>query len=116
LDDVPAMMMLSDIVVSASTDPEAFGRIAAEGQAMGKIVVASNIGGSLENIKNGVSGKLFESGNADSLAEVLKWALSVSGEEREKFSAEGKKNVKENFTKQIMCDKTLAVYNELLNM
>lgn len=116
LDDVPAMMMLSDIVVSASTDPEAFGRIAAEGQAMGKIVVASNIGGSLENIKNGISGKLFESGNADSLAETLEWALSLSGEEREKFALEGKKNVKENFTKQIMCDKTLAVYNELLNM
>ena len=116
LDDVPAMMMLSDIVVSASTDPEAFGRIAAEGQAMGKIVVASNIGGSLENIKNGISGKLFESGNADSLAETLEWALSLSGEEREKFALEGKKNVKENFTKQIMCDKTLAVYRELVNM
>ena len=115
LDDVPAMMMLSDVVVSASTDPEAFGRIAAEGQAMGKLVVASNIGGSLENIKNGVSGKLFESGDADSLARTLKWALSLSSKERENFAEEGKKNVKENFTKQIMCDKTLAVYNELLN-
>ena len=116
LDDVPAMMMLSDIVVSASIEPEAFGRIAAEGQAMGRIVVASNIGGSLENIKDGVSGKLFENANADSLAETLKWALNLSKEEREKFAKEGIKNVKENFTKQIMCDKTLAVYDELLNM
>ena len=116
LDDVPAMMMISDIVVSASTEPEAFGRIAAEGQAMGRIVIASNIGGSLENIKDGISGKLFESGNADSLAQTLKWALHLSKEERDKFAEEGIKNVKENFTKQIMCDKTLAVYNELLNM
>ena len=116
LDDIPAMMMLSDVVVSASTDPEAFGRIAAEGQAMGKIVVASNIGGSLENIKDGVSGKLFESADASSLADAILWAFDLSKEEREKFAAEGIKNVKENFTKQIMCDKTLSVYKELLNM
>ena len=83
---------------------------------MGKIVVASNIGGSLENIKNGISGKLFESGNADSLANALVWALDLPKDDRENFAKEGIKNVKENFTKQIMCDKTLSVYKELLNM
>ena len=114
--DVPAMMMISDVVVSASLDPEAFGRIAAEGEAMGRIVVASNIGGSLENIKDGVTGKHFESGNADSLAEALKWALTLSDDERKKIGQAAIDYVKENFTKQIMCDKTLAVYHELINM
>lgn len=114
--DVPAMMMVSDVVVSASLDPEAFGRIAAEGEAMGRIVIASNIGGSLENIKDGVTGRLFESGNADSLAEALLWALNLSTEDREKIGAAAIEYVKQNFTKEIMCNKTIAVYEELVNM
>lgn len=114
--DVPAMMMISAVVVSASTDPEAFGRIAAEGEAMGRIVVASNIGGSLENIVDGITGKLFESGNPDSLAATLEWALSLTTEEREKIGSAAIEYVKQNFTKQIMCDKTIAVYEELINM
>ena len=114
--DVPAMMMVSDVVVSASLEPEAFGRIAAEGEAMGRIVIASNIGGSLENIKDGETGRLFESGNADALAEALEWALSLSTEEREKIGEAAIEYVKQNFTKQIMCDKTIAVYEELINM
>lgn len=114
--DVPAMMMISDVVVSASLEPEAFGRIAAEGEAMGRIVIASNIGGSLENIQDGVTGRLFESGNADALAEALKWALNLSTEEREQIGQKAIEYVKQNFTKQIMCDKTIAVYEELINM
>lgn len=114
--DVPAMMMISDVVVSASLEPEAFGRIAAEGEAMGRIVVASNIGGSLENLKDGVTGMHFKAGDADSLASVLRSALSMSEAERKKMGEAAIDFVKENFTKQIMCDKTLAVYHELVNM
>jgi glycosyltransferase involved in cell wall biosynthesis len=75
LTDVPALMMISEVVVSASLEPEAFGRIAAEGEAMGRLVIASDIGGSLENIVDGRTGKLFKSGDADSLAEALRWAF-----------------------------------------
>ncbi|MBP5615525.1 MAG: glycosyltransferase family 4 protein [Alphaproteobacteria bacterium] len=114
--DVPALMMVSDVVVSASLDPEAFGRIAAEGEAMGRIVVASDIGGSLENIKDGITGKHFKAGDADSLAEALTWALDLPEAERKKIGEAAINFVKENFTKQIMCDKTLAVYHELVNM
>lgn len=114
--DVPALMMISDVVVSASIEPEAFGRIAAEGESMGRIVVASNIGGSLENLIDGKTGKHFESGNAQSLAEALTWALELSTEEREKIGKAAIEHVHENFTKEIMCNKTIAVYNELVNM
>lgn len=111
--DVPAAMMLSDIVLSTSIEPEAFGRIAIEGQAMGRLVIASNIGGSVETVIDGVTGKLFESGNADDLAQAIRWALHLSKEEKEKIGAAAIKNVKEHFTKQIMCDKTIKVYEEL---
>ena len=116
ISDVPALMMVSDVVVSASTDPEAFGRIAAEGEAMGRIVVASNIGGSMENLVDGKTGKHFVSGDASSLAEALTWALELSTDEREKIGQNAIEYVKNNFTKEIMCNKTIAVYNELINM
>ena len=114
-DDVPALMKACDIVVSASLDPEAFGRIAAEGEAMGKIVIASNIGGSLDNLKDGITGRHFISGDADDLANKLQWALDLPSSEQKKMSAAAQNFVKENFTKQIMCDKTLAVYRSLID-
>lgn len=112
--DIPAILMLSDVVLSTAIEPEAFGRAAIEGQAMGKIVLASNIGGSLDNTIDGITGKLFESNNAQSLADAIDWALKLPAKEREKISKAAIKNVKDNFTKQIMCDKTIDVYRELI--
>ena len=112
--DIPALLMVSDVVLSTAIEPEAFGRAAIEGQAMGKIVLASNIGGSLDNTVDGVTGRLFESNNAQDLADAIDWALNLPSDEKEKISKAAIKNVKDNFTKQIMCDKTLQVYKELL--
>ena len=112
--DVPAAMMVSNIVLSTAREPEAFGRMTIEGQAMGKIVIASNIGGSLETIEDGITGKLFESDNAQSLADALDWALTLPEQEKNKISAAAIKNANNNFTRQIMCDKTIKVYYELL--
>ena len=113
--DVPALMMISTVVLSTAIEPEAFGRISIEGQAMGKIVVASNIGGSLDTIQDGITGKLFESNNPQSLADALDWALSLNKAETKKISDSAIKNVREHFTKQIMCDKTIEVYREVVN-
>lgn len=112
--DPQALMQASTVVLSTAIEPEAFGRISVEGQAMGKIVVASDIGGSLDTITDGVTGKLFKSGNAISLANALDWSLKLSEEEKKKIANAAKKNAKDNFTKQIMCDKTIAVYRELV--
>ncbi len=111
--DPQALMQVSTVVLSTAIEPEAFGRISVEGQAMGKIVVASNIGGSLDTITDGVTGKLFESNNANSLACALDWALELDEKQKQKIAKAAQKNAKENFTKQIMCDKTIALYREL---
>lgn len=113
--DVPALMMVSNIVLSTAIEPEAFGRISIEGQALGKIVVASDIGGSLDTIEDGKTGKFFKAGDAQSLADALDWALNLSEAQKEKISKAGVKNAREHFTKQIMCDKTIEVYKELLS-
>ena len=115
-DDVPTMMQIASIILSTSTEPEAFGRIAIEGQAMGKIVVASNVGGSLENIIDGKSGKLFENNDVQSLADTLDWALHLPEREKEEISKSAIKNVHDNFTTQLLCDRTIAVYKELMNI
>lgn len=112
--DMPALMMVSNVILSTAIEPEAFGRIAIEGQAMGKIVVASNHGGSLDSVIDGKTGRLFYNNNAASLAEAIDWALSLSEEEEEKIAKAAIKNVKDNFTKEIMCDKTIKVYEELM--
>ena len=113
--DVPALMMVSDVILSTAIEPEAFGRISVEGQAMGKIVVASDIGGSLDTIQDGITGKFFKSGDSQSLADALDWALTLNDKEKQKISAAAIKNVREHFTKQIMCDKTIDVYREVVN-
>lgn len=113
--DIPALLMISDIVLSTSIEPEAFGRASIEGQAMGKIVLASNIGGSLENLVDGKTGKLFKNNDPESLAEAIDWALNISNDEKEKISKAAIENVRNNFTKQIMCDKTIKVYKEVLS-
>lgn len=113
--DAPALMMNATVILSTAIEPEAFGRISVEGQAMGKIVVASNIGGSLDTIEDGKTGKLYQYDDPQALADALDWALSLSPEQAQKISQSGIKNVKEHFTKQIMCDKTIEVYREVVN-
>ena len=113
--DVSALMMVSNVVLSTAIEPEAFGRISIEGQAMGKVVVASNIGGSLDTITDGVTGKFFYSNNAACLVEARDRARGLSPGEEGKNDKGGIKNVHDNFTKDIMCEKTVAVYKELLN-
>lgn len=113
--DIPALLMISDVVLSTAIEPEAFGRASIEGQAMGKIVLASDIGGSLENLVDGKSGKLFKSNDSDSLAQTIDWALNLDDKTKQEIGKAAIENVRNNFTKQIMCDKTIAVYKEVLN-
>ncbi len=113
-DDMPAAYMLTDVVVSASTDPEAFGRIVVEAQALGRPVVASDHGGARETVIDGETGWLYEPGDADALTEALARVLSLTKETRAALAAKAIRNVRENFSQAIMCAKTLDVYNEVL--
>ena len=113
-DDMPAAYMITDIVVSASTDPEAFGRVMVEGQSMGRLVIASNHGGSQETILEGKTGWLFKPNDPESLAKTLELVLGLTEKERGKVANTARKHVLENYSKEMMCSKTLEVYNELI--
>ncbi len=113
-DDMPAAYMLSDVVVSASTDPEAFGRVVAEGQAMGRPVVAPDHGAAPEIVIPGATGWLFQPGNVDDLARQLATALALGHDERDSLAQAAIANVRRRFTKERMTDETLALYREVL--
>lgn len=112
--DMPAAYMLADVVVSASIEPEAFGRVCAEAQAMGRPVVAPDHGAAPEIIQHHITGWLYGAMHPGSLATMLREALSLSIEQRAEFAAQAIAYARANFTTQSMCDKTLDVYRELL--
>jgi glycosyltransferase involved in cell wall biosynthesis len=114
-DDMPAAMVLSDVVVSASsTEPEAFGRIVVEAQAMGKPVIATAHGGSLETVVDGKTGWLVPPQDEDALSNALVRAIQ-NNHRCQEMGREGRKWVLNHFTVRRMCEKTLAVYEKLLN-
>lgn len=112
--DMAAAYMLSDVVVSASTDPEAFGRVVAEAQAMGRPVVAPDHGGAPEILKPNETGWLFKPGDAGELAEALKQALALDPAARDDLAGHAIANINDRFTKERMCAATLDVYEEVL--
>lgn len=112
--DMPAAYMLADIVVSPSLRAEAFGRVPAEAQAMGRPVIAFAHGGALETVRDGESGWLVPPGDTGELANAIREALGASPAERALLAAAGQAHVRRNFTLDGMCSATLDVYRELL--
>ncbi len=112
--DMPAAYMLADVVVSASTDPEAFGRVTAEAQAMGRPVVATVHGASRETIVPGETGWLVPPGDPEALARALDRALGIGADRRYVLAARARRHVRENLTVELMCGRTLAVYESLM--
>ncbi|MEM1139086.1 MAG: glycosyltransferase family 4 protein [Pseudomonadota bacterium] len=116
IEDMPAALLASDVVVSASTDPEAFGRVAVEAQAMGKPIIATNHGGSVETIRIGpeATGWRVPPANPDALAAAILKALGMAGKETAAMGARGRAFVADRFSLHRMTDATLKVYTELL--
>jgi len=113
-DDMPAAYMLTDIVVSASLEPEAFGRVAAEAQALGRPVIATDHGGARETVIDGETGWLTPPGDSKALADTINTVLGKSDTDRQRLAERAKAHIQENFSKERMCERTLDVYNEVL--
>jgi glycosyltransferase involved in cell wall biosynthesis len=112
--DMPAAYMLADVVVSASSDPEAFGRVIVEAQAMGRPVIVTNHGAVRETVIAGETAWAVPPNDADALAEALADALSLDADQRAILGERAMAYVNARFTRDRMCSDTLAVYNELL--
>jgi len=113
--EMPVAYKLADVVVSASIEPEAFGRVSVEAQSMEKPIIASDIGGSKETILKDKSGLLFKSGDPISLVEKLKEILNFDDSTLKLMGIEGRKNVLKKFDIEKMCNSTIAEYKKLIN-
>lgn len=113
-DDMAAAYSLSDVVVNASTDPEAFGRVVIEAQAMARPVIATAHGGAMETIRDGETGWLVPPADPDALAQALDRALALSQPERAALGQRARASVLADYTIAAMQQRTIAVYRELL--
>ena len=115
LDLMPIAYEISNIIVSSSIEPEAFGRVSVEAQSMEKPIIASNIGGSNETIINDKTGFLFSAGDTNSLSKKLEEVLNLSEVTLNGIGAEGRKNVIVKFNVEKMCNTTYSEYKKLIN-
>ncbi len=113
--DMSLAYKVSDIIVSASIEPEAFGRVAVEAQSMEKPIIASNIGGSTETIIDEKTGFLYEAGNAKSLSNKILRTLNMDENILKSIGNEGRKNIVQKFNVEKMCFSTYSEYKKLLN-
>ena len=112
--EMPLAYSLADVVVSASIEPEAFGRVAVESQAMGKPIIASNLGGSKETVLNKKTGFLYKHDDPRELAKNLNTVIQLNQEELKLMGNEGRKNITRKFDVEVMCDSNLREYKKLL--
>ncbi len=112
---MPAAYKIANLVISASIEPEAFGRVSVEAQSMEKPIIASNIGGSNETIIDNKTGVLFESGKAESLSKKIIEVLQLDESTLKSMGNEGRKNVIKKFNIEKMCFSTYSEYKKLIN-
>ena len=113
--DMPLAYHISDVIVSSSIEPEAFGRVSVEAQAMKKPIIASNIGGSKETVIDNKTGLLFDSGNPKSLCDKLDEIIKLDSLTLDLMGREGRKNVINRFNIDKMCLNTYSEYKKLIN-
>ncbi|MBL4854354.1 MAG: glycosyltransferase family 4 protein [Robiginitomaculum sp.] len=111
---MPAALMAADVVISPSTDPEAFGRVMAEAQAMQRLVVASGHGGALETIVDGAGGNLVTPGDAQALADGIANILSLSKSAYTKRAKAARIRIGLQYSAQALKTATLEVYEHIL--
>lgn len=114
LKSMPLAYAFVNLVVSASIEPEAFGRVSIEAQAMKKPILASAIGGSVETVLDKKTGWLFKSNNIEDLANHIYNISKMEKSALKTIGNEGRNNVIKNYTKDTMCLKTLEIYHSLV--
>lgn len=115
VDDIPAVMLASDIVIAPSVEPEAFGRSVAEASAMGVPVIASDHGGARETVLDGESGFRFDPGNVAALSGAMKAVIEIGADGRRKMGYFGQTFIRETFSTEALQAATLSVYEAVLD-
>jgi len=113
-DDIPTALLTADVVVHASTDPEAFGRTVAEAQAMGKPVITNTLGAPREIVIKDETGWVIEPNDPEDLARAIQQVLTFNNQKREEIAHNAREKIIKSFSLQQMCDNTALIYEMLL--
>ena len=113
--DMATAYAASDVVISASTDPEAFGRVAPEASAMAKPVIATDHGGARETVLTNVSGFLVPPGDAEALARALERVIATPPHGRVNMGMAGRAHIIRNYSRERMCNETIELYRALIS-
>ncbi|MBY0280547.1 MAG: glycosyltransferase family 4 protein [Alphaproteobacteria bacterium] len=108
--DMPTAYALADVVLSCSTDPEAFGRVTAEALAMGRPYIGTNHGATPEMCLHGKTGFLVPPGSVETLAAMIHYVLSLPNEKGEALSVNARQHIFQNFSLDQMVNRTLSLY------
>ena len=115
-EEMPVAYRIANLACSCSSEPEAFGRISVEAQAMEVPIIASNIGGSKETIVEEKTGFLFKSGDANDLASAIIGVMNRDYNSLKSIGFEGRKNVIKKFDVDKMCQTTFTEYKKLIEL
>jgi len=114
--EMPVAYSIANLVCSCSYEPEAFGRVSVESQAMEIPIVASDIGGSKETIVNNKTGFLFKNKDPNALADVIATIMQKDYNSMKSIGFEGRKNVSTKFDVDKMCQTTFTEYKKLIEL
>jgi glycosyltransferase involved in cell wall biosynthesis len=112
--DMPAAYLLADVAILPTIVPESFGRAAVEPQAMGRPVIASNHGGTVETVADGTSGWLVPPGDAEAWAATMGHAIDLGPGRRLEMGQTGMNRTRQLYRVDAMCAATLAAYEQVL--
>ena len=112
--DIPALLVLSDVYVATNIEPKASQITLLEAQSLGRPIVASNIGSTPEYILDTETCKTYEPKNIDELVNAILWSMEISEKEREEISKKLSTNVRLNFSKSLLPQKIANIYEYVL--
>jgi glycosyltransferase involved in cell wall biosynthesis len=112
--DMPAAYLVADVAILPTIVPESFGRAAVEPQAMGRPVIASSHGGTVETVADGTSGWLVPPGDAPAWAAAMIRAIELGPTRRTEMGQVGRNRTRQLYRVDAMCAATLAAYEQVL--
>jgi glycosyltransferase involved in cell wall biosynthesis len=115
-EEMPIAYGISNLVCSCSFEPEAFGRVSVEAQAMQIPIIASDIGGSKETIIKNKTGYLFKNKDPVDLVNLIVMVMQQKYDSLKSIGIEGRKNVLKKFDVDKMCQTTFTEYKKLIEL
>jgi len=111
--DVPRLLLAVDVFCLPPISGESLGTSILEAFLMERPVVATDVGGVRESVRDGETGRLVPPNNPDALAEAINDQLNHP-ERAKEWALAGKRLVQAEFTPEMIAEKTEDVYRRVL--